>query len=89
MNEMKNDLNFPHEKFQVILVDFIDFSLERNNQRSNGQTQLCCRNYRQNKAGYTATLVACGWAGAVIDKVTLAFGQEQLAQNARKRRKSK
>ena len=26
---MKNDLNFPHEKFQVILVDFIDFSLER------------------------------------------------------------
>ena len=30
-----------------------------------------------NKAGYTATLVACGWAGAVIEKVTGAFGQEQ------------
>ena len=29
-DEMKNGLNFPHEKFQVILVDFIDFSLERN-----------------------------------------------------------
>ena len=39
----------------------------------------------QNKAGYTATLVARGWAGALIDKVTVAFGQEQLAQNAKKR----
>ena len=27
-----------------------------------------------NKAGYTATLVACGWAGAVLDKVTMASG---------------
>ena len=31
----------------------------------------------KNKAGYTATLVACGWAGTVIVKVTVAFGQEQ------------
>ena len=30
-----------------------------------------------NKAGYTATPVACGWAGAVLEKVTRAFGQEQ------------
>ena len=30
-----------------------------------------------NKAGYTATLVACRWAGAVMEKVTEAFGQEQ------------
>ena len=29
-----------------------------------------------NKAGYTATPVACGWAGAVIE-VTRSFGQEQ------------
>ena len=29
-DEMKNDLTFPHEKFQVILVDFIDFSLGLN-----------------------------------------------------------
>ena len=29
-----------------------------------------------NKAGYTATPVACGWAGAIIE-VTLSFGQEQ------------
>ena len=41
----------------------------------------------KNKAGYTVTLVACGWAGALIDKVTGAFGQEQLAQNAKKRLK--
>ena len=31
----------------------------------------------ENKAGYTATLVACGGAGAVMEKVTGAFGQEQ------------
>ena len=36
-----------------------------------------------------ATLVACEWAGAVLEKVTGAFGQEQWAQNAQKRRKSK
>ena len=28
------------------------------------------------EAGYTATPVACGWAGAVIE-VTRSFGQEQ------------
>ena len=42
----------------------------------------------KNKAGYMATLVACGWAGAVIDKATGVFWQGQLAQNAKKRRKS-
>ena len=30
----------------------------------------------KNKAGYTATPVACGWAGAIIE-VTGTFGQEQ------------
>ena len=29
-----------------------------------------------NKAGYTATEVACGWAGAIFE-VTGPFGQEQ------------
>ena len=29
-----------------------------------------------NKAGYTATEVACGWAGAIFE-VTKPFGQEQ------------
>ena len=43
----------------------------------------------ENKAGYTATLVACGWAGAVLEKVTRASGQEPYAQKAHKRRKSK
>ena len=32
---------------------------------------------RRNNVGYTATLVAYGWAGAVMAKVTGAFGQEQ------------
>ena len=34
----------------------------------------------RNKAGYTATLVACGRAGAVLEKVTRASGQEPYAQ---------
>ena len=29
---------------------------------------------KENKAGYTATLVKCGWAGAVLEKVTRASG---------------
>ena len=33
-------------------------------------------NIELNKAGYTATEVACGWAGAIIG-VTRPFGQEQ------------
>ena len=40
----------------------------------------------ENKAGYTATPVACGWAGAVLEKVTRAFGQEQWAQKAQKKK---
>ena len=31
----------------------------------------------RNVAGYTANPDACGWAGAVIEKVTRTFGQEQ------------
>ena len=37
---------------------------------------------KENKAGYTATLIACGWAGAVLQKVTRASGQEPYAQKA-------
>ena len=44
---------------------------------------------QRNKAGYTAALVACGWAVAVLEKVTRASGQEPYAQKAQKRRKSK
>ena len=39
-----------------------------------------------NKAGYTATLVVCEWAGAIIE-VGGAFGQEQQGQKPPKRRK--
>ena len=42
----------------------------------------------RNKAGYTATPVACGWAGAVIE-VTRSFGQEQWSQKSQKPKKSK
>ena len=41
-----------------------------------------------NKAGYTATPVACGWAGAIIE-VTPSFGQEQVGQKPQKNKKSK
>ena len=37
-------------------------------------TCICVK--QRNKAGYTATLVACGWAGAIIE-VTRSFGQGQ------------
>ena len=36
----------------------------------------CDIDENKSKAGYTASPVACGWAGAVIEKVTWAFGQE-------------
>ena len=42
-----------------------------------------------NKAGYAATPAACGWAGAVLEKVTRASGQELYAQKAPKRRTRK
>ena len=34
---------------------------------------------KKNKAGYTATPVACGWAGAKFE-VSGAFGQERFSQ---------
>ena len=40
----------------------------------------------KNKAGYTATPVACGWAGAEIE-VTRSFGQEQSGQKPQKKQK--
>ena len=45
--------------------------------------------YSINKAGYTATLIVCGWAGAMLEKVTWASGHEPYAQKAQKRRESK
>ena len=43
----------------------------------------------KNKAGYTAILVAFRWAGAVLEKLSRASGQEQYAQKAKKHQKSK
>ena len=44
---------------------------------TDGQTDTSFSHFTKNKAGYTASIVACGWAGAVIEKVTGAFGQER------------
>ena len=46
-----------------------------------------CPKEKRNKAGYTATLVAYGWAGAVLEKVTRASGKEPYAQKAQKHQK--
>ena len=46
-----------------------DFRGSRSNQ---GNFQTCI-----NKAGYRATEVTCGWAGAVIKRLTCVFGREQ------------
>ena len=40
------------------------------------------------KAGYTATLVVCGWAGAIFE-VTRPFGQEQRGQKIKIIKKGK
>ena len=37
------------------------------------------RGFDENKAGYTATPVACGWAGAIFE-LTRALEQEQCGQ---------
>ena len=42
--------------------------------------------FAKNKAGYTATQVACGWAGAIF-KASPSFGQEQLGQRPQKPKK--
>ena len=41
---------------------------------------------QENKAGYTATTAACGWAGAVFE-VNKASRQEQLGQRPQKHEK--
>ena len=51
-----------------------------------GKTEKQMRS--ENKAGYTATPVACEWAGAVFE-VTQSFGQVKLGQRAQKPKKSK
>ena len=56
-----------------------DLSYGRDNSYPSHETKLdICRetNFQINKAGYTATPVECGWAGAVFE-VTRSFGQEQ------------
>ena len=52
-----------NEKFDDLLLDPF-------------QTYNCSWIKQRNKAGYTATQVACGWAGAIFE-VTRPFGQEQ------------
>ena len=42
--------------------------------------------WTENKAGYTATPVACGWAGAIFE-ISGAFGQERYSQKPHKRQK--
>ena len=53
------------------LISFGNFYGEEKKKKETGSiTSL------KNKAGYTATPVACGWAGAIIE-VSGTFGQEQ------------
>ena len=53
-----------------------------NSVKTNVKTQYEKNDQYVNKAGYTATTVACGWAGAVFE-VTKAFGHEQRAKDRR------
>ena len=44
--------------------------------RESGKQESTTSKVKSTKAGYTATLVACGWAGAAMEKVTGLFGQK-------------
>ena len=35
---------------------------------------------KKNKAGYTATELACGWAGGILNKAAEAFGRSSNAK---------
>ena len=56
-----------HIKLQVNILNSLDFMT---------LFQGFYHASKGNKAGYTATEVACGWTGAIV-KVTRPFGQEQ------------
>ena len=46
------------------------------NRQAERVIESCLHDYKKKqKTGYTATLVACGWAGAIIVKVSQANGQ--------------
>ena len=54
--------------------------------RNNLQAVKPSNQRKKNKAGYTATPVACGWAGAIFE-VTKAFGQKQYGHRVKKIKK--
>ena len=49
---------------------------EREREKKRERKREIERKNEENTARYTATPVACGWAGAVLE-VTQSFGQEQ------------
>ena len=53
----------------------------------NVNKNISCYHFK-NKAGYTATEVACGWAGDLFE-VTRPFGQEWWGQKSKTNKKSK
>ena len=55
------------------LLHYITVTFRGNGPKSKGYPDV---KWNDNKAGYTATSVACGWAGAVFE-VTCSLGQEQ------------
>ena len=58
-------------------MGFLILYKERKEGRKEGRREEGMEGRKEgNKAGYTATEVACGWAGAIFE-VTGAFGQEQ------------
>ena len=72
--------NHPHFSHPTHCVDWLT-------QKHTTPTQLELNLY-ENKAGYTATPVACRWAGAIFE-VTRPFGQEQWGQRNKIIKKSK
>ena len=66
---------------------FLVWKKAKNND-DNIMTRSRCEEEKKKQGGYTATLVTCGWARAVLEKDIRASGQEPYALNAQKHQKS-
>ena len=63
----------PHATGVAVYPALFPFCLKKKKKK---QKRNMKRKRKRNKAGYTATPVACGWAGAVFE-VSRVFRQEQ------------
>ena len=78
INRKQNIKNPKREKLTILFFREERISAEENGDKQKLKKRRDKKRVKElkNKAGYTATEVACGWAGAIFE-VTRPFGQEQ------------